>query len=949
MFSHLKRRFGVLAAVAVMAALVPVLSTSSASAAPMLVAAKGADPATYSACPTNASVPSAGFTDTTSTDVDCIAYYGITTGVTATTYEPSANIPRWQMALYLTRTASKAGHTLGSGADQGFTDISGYAADIQTAINQLKQLGVTTGTTATTYSPDDNVTREQMSMFLDRLLGITTAGPGGVATNAANPLKVDRAAADLYNYTDIDGGGVSFEGHNSIEELYNLRVYGHDETVTTFSPAASMTRADMATWVTNALAHTNVRPAGINIQVSLASGFANNSPTMHISYRTDAHVPVSGQVIDMFQWRSSVTPGNTTAFLADGTCALNSNVSIVGNSLTKCTIDVGDPSTNALGNLSVGTVTVTNTLTENVYAWTAASGTKYDNDVHTSTTVSTTSAGNAANVLVTCTGVDATAQASTTGGATLANAVAVHHGDSITINMQMATSANGGITYLAVPQALNKLTVTHTIYQAGQNAANKIASVASTTLYTDAAGAASYTFTQADPNLLGTAAAATDDVLHTILVGDGLTSASAEIQGAQGVTGGIALTNVCVGYANNVNVESVPMSFDFRDETSDEAVTATLTLNSSSYKAGTATAPISRSATLSCTDKYGDAYAAAADGCATVTFHGGGHDALLVDANLAALVGANGTANVLDLDATTSVAGTFAVGDGVCFVALAGGITTIGGVAPVVGTEYAVQALGIADGAGTTAGTGLVLGTVAAPTVALVLVGASAVGDVITAAHKTMGCAVRSVGPAGTASVAWNETVATSGRDQVGATTMTDTVIADNADGVSTITEKTKTAFRWVAPSTTVLSGNTAQHSQSWATVDDNNDNDPDQNLDVTGNILEHDAVNGTIVAELAFDDDTAPIGNGAIGDQLIVSYSYDSGDYFFLNSSLGVSTTPTTLAGFVGAYTTGTAGFKGILNGMAANGTTWTEGSLDAVTYQAAAASTSIFKLGLG
>jgi NAD(P)-dependent dehydrogenase (short-subunit alcohol dehydrogenase family) len=118
-------------------------------------------------------------TDTTSTDVDCIAMYGITTGVTATTYEPSSNVPRWQMALYLTRMASKAGHTLGSGADQGFTDISGYSAAIQTAINQIKQLTVTTGTTATTYSPDDNVTREQMAMFIERLLGLTTPGPGG--------------------------------------------------------------------------------------------------------------------------------------------------------------------------------------------------------------------------------------------------------------------------------------------------------------------------------------------------------------------------------------------------------------------------------------------------------------------------------------------------------------------------------------------------------------------------------------------------------------------------------------------------------------------------------------------------------------------------------------------------------------------------------------------------
>ena len=197
MLSHLKRRIGVLTAVTVMAALVPVLSSSTVSAAPLTTAANPTNASTYSACPTSANIPSAGFTDTTSTDVDCIAYYGITTGVTATTYEPAASVPRWQMALYLTRTATETGHTLGSGADQGFTDISGYAADIQTAINQLKQLTVTLGTTATTYSPDDNVTREQMAMFVERLLGLTAVGPNTAAVSSAALLTTNMSASSM--------------------------------------------------------------------------------------------------------------------------------------------------------------------------------------------------------------------------------------------------------------------------------------------------------------------------------------------------------------------------------------------------------------------------------------------------------------------------------------------------------------------------------------------------------------------------------------------------------------------------------------------------------------------------------------------------------------------------------------------------------------------------------
>jgi hypothetical protein len=115
---------------------------------------------------------------------------------------------------------------LGSGADQSFTDISGYSAAIQTAINQIKQLGVTTGTTATTYSPDSNVTNEQMAMFVERMLGKTTAGPGGSNSLAGYAGKV-LSATLTYNYADIDAGAVTYEGHNAIAEIYHPWRYGH--------------------------------------------------------------------------------------------------------------------------------------------------------------------------------------------------------------------------------------------------------------------------------------------------------------------------------------------------------------------------------------------------------------------------------------------------------------------------------------------------------------------------------------------------------------------------------------------------------------------------------------------------------------------------------------------------------------------------------------------------
>ena len=96
MISHLKRRFGIFTAVAVLGsvcAAVSITTVSPVSAAPATTAITALTlnaPASYSACPASAGIPSAGFTDTTDAAVDCLAYYGITLGTTATTYEPTA-------------------------------------------------------------------------------------------------------------------------------------------------------------------------------------------------------------------------------------------------------------------------------------------------------------------------------------------------------------------------------------------------------------------------------------------------------------------------------------------------------------------------------------------------------------------------------------------------------------------------------------------------------------------------------------------------------------------------------------------------------------------------------------------------------------------------------------------------------------------------------------------
>ena len=507
MFSNTRRRIGVLAAVAVLAALVPTLATSPVSAAPATTAITTVTdaPALYKACPTSANIPSAGFTDTTDTAVDCLKYYGITSGTTATTYSPTDTVTRWQMALYMTRLIDVANVALGTGADQGFTDISGKSAEIQTAINQIKQAGITTGKTATTYAPDDNVSRQEMALFVERMLDNLPAGPGGVtetelvtglATTYINSNCGGAAACTgVYNYTDIDSGSVTVEASNSIKELFTLGI--HDGiAATTFNPLSDMTRAAMATFLNAALDHTNVRPEGLHLQASIYAGSTNTvSPTLSVSYRDASFDPIASAPVDVMYWTNSTVEGNV-AFLATGLC---DNAVGTTDSITGCKIDTSETATDETGNM-VPTANATDQVStiypgaDTYYAWTAAAGTIYDNDLHGEAAEpnkhsSITVTANPAAASVRCS-VDTPAYAKT---ATAAHTVAFATTHTVTCQTVSATSgATAGAT--ATPLQLMKMTRSQvfTTDSGGTQTGDTLISE-STQAYTDATGAVTFT------------------------------------------------------------------------------------------------------------------------------------------------------------------------------------------------------------------------------------------------------------------------------------------------------------------------------------------------------------------------------------------------------------------------------------------------------------------------
>ena len=398
MLTNLKRNLGLLLAVATLSAvtaLVPATVGATASVVP--TAGSTLDPnqapvntADYSACP-GSSAAAAGFTDTTSTDVDCIKMFGITTGATATTYDPTGTIPRWQMALFLSRMYTPMSLAAGTGTFTAFTDISGYSTEIQTAINAIAASGITVGTATGVFSPADNVTREQMALFLYRMGQITKPYNSAVVTTRGlwNDTYATDVATGQYNYGDI--ANTSFEATEAIASLYNAGVTGEtctSATVTTCSrtyrPTDDTTRAEMASMVTAMLAHTNARPAGVSTQSS-ESLATTGTKTTSISVRNADFTPVVNTLVDEFyqghlDGTTAVPIAAQTPFNTLGTCVVASLTTTAG---TLCTIDAGDKTTNALGNVAGTSQVAASNKTLNWWVWTGTTGSAYVDGVST--------------------------------------------------------------------------------------------------------------------------------------------------------------------------------------------------------------------------------------------------------------------------------------------------------------------------------------------------------------------------------------------------------------------------------------------------------------------------------------------------------------------------------------------------------------------------------------
>ena len=329
----------------------------------------------FSAC-VGAAHEDAGFTDlgtlsTAAAAINCLAYYGISSGKTADTFDPNSNVTRSQMALFLYAAASKAGTDLmGGDMMADFGDIAELGENRQNAIKALARNGIMSGSGGI-FRPHDDITRAEMAVALVNLVRHTAPRKFVQAGDDKGKLAGSDGAAlaaDKVDYFADARRMVPAATDTHISYAYELGITSGTGDGTTFSPNAPVPRRQMAVFITAALAHSNLRPAGLTVQ--------SDNGELTASLRNADFEPVANELIDAFYVD---TAGVDRAFNNDGEC--RSIVKAVDGNDNPCEIHVLDAATDADGNTPLNGLTADQIgRGVTVWVWTGDAGDKFDED-----------------------------------------------------------------------------------------------------------------------------------------------------------------------------------------------------------------------------------------------------------------------------------------------------------------------------------------------------------------------------------------------------------------------------------------------------------------------------------------------------------------------------------------------------------------------------------------
>ena len=256
-----------------------------------------------------------------------------------------------------------------------------------------------------------------------------------------------------------------------------------------FSPAASVSRGQMAAFITRALAHTTARPAGVTIQ-------SDGPGEVIISVRDANFHPLANAQLDIF---SASADRVDEAFKADGSCNEPRLTDVAGNA-DVCEIDGLDAITNLSGDFDPGTITVNvKAGGTTVWAWTGERGDKVEDGGEGLASIVLTEAAPV-------TASDAKVKTDMAMGVTR-----VHFGSTVTVTIQLVGDAStnradavpspdGGSNSYTV--TIRRATDTNIAEDATPAAVDDTGASSKTTqvLKVDATGKATFEITASDPD-----------------------------------------------------------------------------------------------------------------------------------------------------------------------------------------------------------------------------------------------------------------------------------------------------------------------------------------------------------------------------------------------------------------------------------------------------------------
>ena len=268
-------------------------------------------------------------------DISCLAYYGVTIGYGDGTFRPGADVSNGEMVLFMERAAAAGG------------------ADAEAVVGDFAETG------------SDPVHRGDMALLIARLLVSATSeeSPVNVKTNDDGTFAVDGVDGDDWDYFADSRRLQNRVSDSAASALYELGV-ANGTGMGDFSPEASVSRGEMAAFITRALAHTTARPAGVTIQ-------SDGPGEVIVSVRDANFQPLANAAVDVFSASADLVG---EAFNEDGSCYMP-RIAGVGGNAKLCEIDPLDAVTGLSGDFDPSAVDVNvKAGGTTVWAWTGESG-----------------------------------------------------------------------------------------------------------------------------------------------------------------------------------------------------------------------------------------------------------------------------------------------------------------------------------------------------------------------------------------------------------------------------------------------------------------------------------------------------------------------------------------------------------------------------------------------